>query len=122
LVNCFPGSINQVLLNMIVNAAHAIRDKYEGTGKTGKITISTYAAEDMAFIDITDDGTGIPEEIRDKIFEPFYTTKKVGEGSGQGLAIVHDIITSKHEGTIDLESTLGEGSSFTIRLPLVRGA
>ncbi|NDV27685.1 PAS domain S-box protein [Desulfovibrio sp. JC010] len=120
LVSCFQGSINQVLLNMIVNAAHAIRDKYEGTGKTGKITISTYVTEDMVNISITDDGTGIPEEIRDKVFEPFYTTKKVGEGSGQGLAIVHDIVTVKHGGTIDIESTPGMGTTFLINLPLAQ--
>ncbi|TIH12877.1 PAS domain S-box protein [Marinifilum sp. JC120] len=118
LVKCFQGNINQVLLNMIVNAAHAIKDKYEGSGQTGKIIISTYLEGDEVLISISDDGAGIPESVKDKIFEPFFTTKRVGEGSGQGLAIVHDIIISKHGGTIDLESFQGEGTTFTIRLPL----
>ncbi|NDV24288.1 PAS domain S-box protein [Desulfovibrio sp. JC022] len=118
LVNCFQGNINQVLLNMIVNAAHAIKDKYEGTGQTGTIVVSTYLDGDEVLISISDDGTGIPESVKDKIFEPFFTTKKVGEGSGQGLAIAHDIIVAKHGGTIDLESTQDEGTTFTIKLPL----
>lgn len=118
LVKCFQGNINQVLLNMIVNAAHAVRDKYKDTGQTGKITISTYQDNEEVCISISDDGTGIPDQIRDKIFEPFFTTKKVGEGSGQGLAIVHDIIVSKHGGTIDLDSIPDVGTTFTIRLPI----
>ncbi|WP_419784496.1 PAS domain S-box protein [Maridesulfovibrio sp.] len=118
LVNCFQGSINQVLLNMIVNAAHAIKYKYDETGGKGKIAISTYWSYDDVFINISDDGTGIPDSIKDKIFEPFFTTKQVGEGSGQGLAIAHDIVVSKHGGAIELESFPGEGTTFTIRLPI----
>ncbi|WP_421903662.1 PAS domain S-box protein [Maridesulfovibrio sp.] len=118
LIKCFQGNINQVLLNMIVNAAHAIRDKYKGTGQNGEIIISTYQSNEEVCISISDDGAGIPDQIRDKIFEPFFTTKKVGEGSGQGLAIAHDIIVTKHGGTIDLDSIPDVGTTFTIRLPI----
>ena len=117
LVRCFQGNINQVLLNLIVNAAHAIRDKNLGTGALGTISISTMQEEENAIIRISDDGAGIPDEIRDKIYEPFFTTKPVGEGSGQGLAITHDIIVGKHGGTIELESS-PEGTTFTITIPI----
>jgi signal transduction histidine kinase len=67
---------------------------------------------------ISDTGAGIPEAIRGRIFDPFFTTKKVGKGTGQGLAIVHDVITDKHQGTISFESEVGAGTTFIIRLPI----
>ncbi|SDK80066.1 PAS domain S-box-containing protein [Maridesulfovibrio ferrireducens] len=118
MIMTLQGDINQVLLNMIVNAAHAIRDKQEITGKKGEITIVTTKKDDFITIEITDNGAGIPPEVLDNIFDPFFTTKKVGEGTGQGLAIVHDIIVSKHGGSIDVDSKLGVGTTFIIHLPL----
>ncbi len=115
-ITCIPGAINQVLLNMVVNAAHAISDaKKPGVGK---ITLRTKKENDVLLIQISDTGTGIPEEIASKIFDPFFTTKEVGRGTGQGLAISWDIIVKKHAGTINLTTTPGEGTTFSIRLPI----
>jgi signal transduction histidine kinase len=118
-VVCLPGEFNQVILNMLVNAAHAITDVV-GNGGQGKgtIAVTTRQVDAFAEIRISDTGTGIQPEIREKIFDPFFTTKQVGQGTGQGLAIAHDVIVNKHGGTIGLESEPGKGSTFIIRLPL----
>jgi len=119
LVPCLPGQFNQVILNIIVNAAHAISDVVEGGKKgKGKITVTTKQAGDFAEISISDTGTGIPESILPRIFDPFFTTKKVGRGTGQGLAISHNVIVEKHGGAIDVETRIGEGTTFILRLPL----
>jgi len=117
LLFCFPGDFNQVILNLVVNAAHAISDKYKGTGKKGLLTVSTSSDADSLTIRVSDTGTGIPPENTSRIFDPFFTTKEVGKGTGQGLAIVHSVV-ERHGGTIDLESTPGEGTSFILRFPL----
>ncbi|MEJ5340052.1 MAG: PAS domain S-box protein [Thermogutta sp.] len=118
-VYCSPGEMNQVLLNLIVNAAHAIGDKLGGvTNERGKITISTRCQGDWLEIRVSDTGTGIPEAIRDRIFDPFFTTKPVGKGTGQGLAITHSIVVEKHHGTIDVETTPGKGTTFIVRIPI----
>jgi PAS domain S-box-containing protein len=118
-VPCLPGSFNQVILNIVVNAAHAIADVVDG-GANGKgaISISTRSAEGWAEIRIADTGTGIPEAIRRKIFDPFFTTKRAGKGTGQGLALVHGVIVDKHGGTVDVETEVGKGTTFIVRLPL----
>lgn len=117
LVPCLPGELNQVFLNLIVNAAHAIEDS--GNESKGQIAISTRRNGNWAEIRIGDTGSGIPEENRDKIFEPFFTTKEPGRGTGQGLAISHTIITKKHGGTLTFNSEVGKGTAFIIRPPLV---
>lgn len=118
-VTCFPGELNQVFLNLIVNAAHAIKAKIgKDSSQKGKITIRTSADADWLNIVFEDTGTGIPEEVRDKIFNPFFTTKDVGVGTGQGLSITHSIIVEKHKGLIDFTSEIDVGTSFTIKLPL----
>jgi len=118
-VPCLPGSFNQVILNMVVNAAHAISDVVDGGAKgKGTISISSRASDGWAEIRVSDSGTGIPESIRKKIFDPFFTTKRAGKGTGQGLALAHAVIVDKHSGTIDVESELGKGTTFIIRLPL----
>ncbi len=118
-VPCLVGEFNQVILNMIVNASHAIADVI-GNGAAGKgtIRISTRRSGDNAEITISDTGTGMSERIRKKIFDPFFTTKDVGKGTGQGLAISHNIIVEKHKGTIDVESKVGSGTRFTVTVPL----
>ncbi|HDH97429.1 MAG TPA: histidine kinase, partial [Proteobacteria bacterium] len=119
LVPCLPRDINQVLLNIIVNAAHAIADVVgEGRAAKGKITISTRHIGDWVEIRISDTGTGIPPEIRHRIFDPFFTTKEVGKGTGQGLSIAHSIVVDKHKGQIFFETEMGKGTTFFIRLPL----
>ena len=119
LVSCLPGELNQVILNLIVNAAHAISEVIEeGSGTKGTITVSTRKVGAEAEIRVSDTGAGIPEEIRTRIFEPFFTTKDIGKGSGQGLALAHAVIVEKHGGTIHFESETGRGTTFIIRLPM----
>jgi signal transduction histidine kinase len=118
LVNCFAGEINQVVLNLIVNAAHAIGDVVKATGSRGKIRVTTRTLEDFIEIAIADSGKGIPVEVRSRIFDPFFTTKEVGKGTGQGLAIARTVIVEKHGGTLHFESELGTGTTFYIRLPI----
>jgi PAS domain S-box-containing protein len=118
-VPCFRAELNQVILNMIVNAAHAIAETNEdNAAQQGTIHIRTYHKDNWAKIRISDTGAGIPEDIRHKIFDLFFTTKGPGKGSGQGLAISHSVIVEKHKGTLDLESQVGKGTSFIIGLPL----
>ena len=117
-VPCLVGEFNQVVLNMIVNATHAIADVVKGTGGKGTITICTSRVGDFVEVRIADTGMGIPESIRHKIFDPFFTTKKVGQGTGQGLAIARSVVVSKHAGTITVASEVGKGTTFLIRLPL----
>ena len=120
LVPCLPAEINQVVLNIIINASHAVADalKQNGSGQKGTIKIGTRALGEHAEIRISDTGTGIPENIRSKIFDPFFTTKEVGKGTGQGLAISHSVVVDKHGGSITFDSEVGKGASFVIRLPL----
>jgi two-component system, NtrC family, sensor kinase len=117
-VLCHVGDINQVFLNILVNAAHAIGDVVKGSGARGKIRVVTRADGECVQVSISDTGGGIPAEIRDKIFEPFFTTKEVGRGTGQGLAIVRSIIVDKHGGTVTFDSEVGRGTTFTIHLPV----
>jgi two-component system, NtrC family, sensor kinase len=121
-VPCSLGEINQVILNLIVNAAHAISDVVMDTGNLGKITVRTGLDGEAVEISIGDTGTGIAEAARDKIFDPFFTTKVVGKGTGQGLAIAHSIVVKKHEGTLRFETEYGKGTKFFIRLPVAAGA
>ncbi len=115
-VPCFASEMNQVYLNLIVNAVHAI----EATDKPlpGKINISTRHDGDFIAIEVADSGTGIPEDLRERIFDPFFTTKEVGKGTGQGLAICRDVVVSKHAGTLEVGAGGGEGAVFVIRLPI----
>lgn len=119
-VPCLPAEINQVILNIIINASHAVADtlKLSGSDAKGTITVKTRFLGDQAEIRISDTGTGIPENIRSKIFDPFFTTKEVGKGTGQGLAISRSVVVDKHGGTITFESEVGKGTTFIIRLPL----
>ena len=118
LVSVLPGDLNQVLLNVVINAAHAIAEKVGNSGDKGLITIKTGVEGAAAVIRISDTGVGIRPEDKDRIFDPFFTTKEVGRGTGQGLAIVHDIVVDKHGGAIDVESEMGVGTSFGIFIPL----
>lgn len=117
---CLPGEFNQAILNVIINAAHAIGEATgNGLKGKGKITITTRRDSDWVDIRIRDTGTGIPKKIRQRIFDPFFTTKEVGRGTGQGLAISYSAIVEKHKGNITFETEAGQGTTFIIRLPLV---
>ena len=119
MVPCFPGEFNQAVLNLITNGAHAIRKKVgDNSSEKGKISISTKRDDKWVEVVISDTGTGIPEEVRERVFDPFFTTKEVGKGTGQGLSICRAVIVEKHEGTIRFETETGVGTSFIIRLPL----
>jgi signal transduction histidine kinase len=111
LLNCFPSKLSQVLMNLTVNACHAVPEE------NGRITISTIEAEDMVKILVRDNGCGMDEQTRKRIFEPFYTTKAVGTGTGLGMAISFAII-EEHGGTIEVESKVGKGTTIGILLPL----
>ncbi len=118
-VPCLPGDLNQVILNVVVNAAQAIGDVVKEAGQpSGRITVRTRRDGDHVEISVQDTGAGIPEECQSKVFDPFFTTKEVGKGSGQGLSIAHSIVTDKHGGTITFETQPGRGTTFIIRLPL----
>ncbi|MDH3636113.1 MAG: ATP-binding protein, partial [Gammaproteobacteria bacterium] len=118
-VKCFPQEINQVILNLIVNAAHAIDDTREGeSADKGSIKINTRQVDDEVEVRVTDSGCGIPDDIKHRIFDPFFTTKDVGKGSGQGLAMAYKTIVDQHKGKLEVESTIGRGTTFTIRLPI----
>jgi len=119
LVHCLSGEINQVILNLIMNASQAIAEVIgENSEEKGTITISTRKDGNWAEIRISDTGPGIPKEICEKIFDPFFTTKEVGVGTGQGLSIAYSIIVDKHKGTISFDTEVGKGTTFVIRLPV----
>ncbi|MGH8264391.1 MAG: sensor histidine kinase [Steroidobacterales bacterium] len=116
-VKCNIGDLNQVFLNLIVNAAHAVH----GSGKdssSGRITVSTTHVGDFVEISIEDNGCGIPADSLEKIWDPFFTTKEVGKGTGQGLAITRSIVVDRHQGEALVRSTVGVGTCFTLRLPV----
>jgi signal transduction histidine kinase len=117
-VTCYINDINQVVLNLVVNAAHAIGDAVKDTGRRGLIRVCTQQREADVIISVSDDGCGIPDEIRSRIFDPFFTTKEVGRGTGQGLAIARTIIREKHAGDLTFETRVGVGTTFSVRLPI----
>jgi two-component system NtrC family sensor kinase len=121
LVSCNVGELNQVFLNLIVNAAHAVAESGKDAS-SGRITIVTAAVGDEVSISIADNGCGIAPENLEKIFDPFFTTKPVGRGTGQGLAIARSIVVEKHGGRIDVNSAVGDGTTFTLYLPLRNSA
>jgi len=118
-VECYCDELNQVFLNLIVNATHAIRDaSTQGTRHRGKLTIRTRQIDQDVQIEIQDNGSGIPLDIRDHVFDPFFTTKQVGEGTGQGLTICHEIVVQKHRGTIWFDTEIDKGTTFFVRIPI----
>lgn len=118
-VPCFRDEFNQVILNFIINSAHAIQEKFSNSDHNlGLIKISTFQQDNNAVIRIEDNGCGISESNINRIFDPFFTTKDIGKGTGQGLNIAYSVITELHKGEIRTESKPGEGTTFTITLPL----
>jgi PAS domain S-box-containing protein len=118
LVPCLPGEMNQVILNLVVNAAQAISDVVKQRGGIGTIKVSTRRDGGWVEVRIQDTGAGIPAAIRTRVFDPFFTTKEVGKGTGQGLALAHSVVVQRHQGSITFETEEGLGTVFIIRLPL----
>jgi len=118
-VQCFVDEFNQCILNLVINAAHAIQDVVKATpGRKGVITIQTRRDGGFVEVSVGDTGTGIPESARTHIFEPFFTTKPIGKGTGQGLAIVYASVVKKHGGVVRFETEMGKGTKFILRLPI----
>jgi len=115
---CYSSDLNQVLLNLLVNAAHAIADVVGEGNEKGTITVSTRRDGGEVIVAISDTGTGIPEKARDRVFEHFFTTKEVGKGTGQGLSIARSVVVEKHGGKLTFETETGKGTTFYIRLPI----
>jgi two-component system, NtrC family, sensor kinase len=116
-VMCDGGDINQVFLNLVVNAAHAIED-VTAEGERGTILLRTTAEDDHVRISVSDTGPGIPSAVAGRIYDPFFTTKDVGRGTGQGLAIARRIVVERHGGTLSFETEQGLGTTFHVRLPV----
>jgi PAS domain S-box-containing protein len=118
LVSCHLGDINQVLLNLVVNAAHAVAAKVGDSGQRGTITVRTRHEGEDVVVEVSDTGAGIPPQIAERVFEPFFTTKEVGKGTGQGLALAYSLVVDRHGGSIGFHSPPGGGTTFTLRLPV----
>jgi PAS domain S-box-containing protein len=118
-ITCHGGQINQVVLNLVVNAAHAVADVVKVSGGRGKITVTTRVVDNHVVISIADTGGGIPPGIRANIFDPFFTTKEVGRGTGQGLSIARGVVKA-HGGSLDFETETGKGTTFYVRLPIAQ--
>ena len=122
-IYCFPGQLNQVFMNILANAIDALDESNTGRSydeietNPNCITIRTSVENQQVKIAIADNGTGMPESVKARIFERSFTTKTVGKGTGLGLAIAHHIVVEKHRGSIEVDSTLGQGTTFTIWLP-----
>jgi len=117
-VPCREGHVKQVLLNLLVNASHAIAER--GDGARGRIEVRATATDEVVRVEISDTGMGIPEADRAKVFDLFFTTKEVGRGTGQGLALAHRVIREEHGGRLGFSSTVGVGTTFWLELPRVR--
>jgi PAS domain S-box-containing protein len=117
-VHCLAGEINQAILNIVLNAAHAMADVHTSSNVRGVLTVRTARDGDFAVVSIGDTGGGIPDHVRARMFDPFFTTKQVGRGTGQGLAIARSVIVDKHGGSLTCDSKLGSGTTFHIRIPI----
>lgn len=109
-VSCVPSEVNQVIMNLVVNAAQAIEEK-------GKVTLKTCREDEGVVLLVQDDGCGIPEKNLNKIFDPFFTTKPVGTGTGLGLSLSYSMVEN-NGGTLEVESEVGVGTCFKLRFPL----
>ena len=118
-VDLFPQEVTRVLLNLISNGFYAVTKRKAGAGGAFEPTMTAKTRDlgDRVEIRIRDNGTGIPDDVRAKMFNPFFTTKPAGEGTGLGLSLSHDIIVKQHCGSIDVTTELGAFTEFTIVLP-----
>ena len=117
-VQCHGGEINQAVLNILLNGAHAVADVVKATGQRGRLSVRTWRDRHEVVIAIADTGGGIPTHIREQIYDPFFTTKPVGLGTGQGLAIARSVVVDKHRGSLTFETEPGAGTTFFLRIPI----
>jgi two-component system, NtrC family, sensor kinase len=117
-VRCFAGQLNQVFMNILLNAVDALEERRLLTLEQPTIEIITQRQGDQVLIQFVDNGIGIPKAMQSQIFNPFFTTKPVGKGTGMGLSISYQIITENHGGQCWLYSEVGQGTTFTIRIPI----
>ncbi len=117
-VHCHIGDINQVVLNLVINAAHAIIDQHGSSVSDGLITVKSWEEGENVVVSVSDNGSGIPEPVQNRIFDPFFTTKEVGKGTGQGLSICHKIVVENHGGQLYFETEQGIGTTFYLTLPI----
>ena len=116
-VDAFPQEITRALLNLITNGFYAAAKRNNSDGYQPTLVASTKNLGDRVEIRIRDNGTGVPPEVRDKMFNPFFTTKPAGEGTGLGLSITHDIIVKQHSGSMEVDTRPGEFTEIRIVLP-----
>jgi signal transduction histidine kinase len=117
-----PQEMGRVLLNLINNAFYAVNEKAKSIPDVDYqplVSLSTQKNQNTIIITVSDNGTGMSPSVQEKIFQPFFTTKPTGQGTGLGLSLSYDIVTKVHGGELSVNSELGEGTSFTIRLPLI---
>jgi signal transduction histidine kinase len=114
---CYPGDLNEILLNVVLNAAQAVRAQQDSDATRGTLMITTSLVDEEIVIVVRDSGVGIPQQNLDRVFEPFFTTRDVGSGTGQGLAVVWNLVVERYKGRLQVESELGLGTTFTITLP-----
>ncbi len=119
-IDVVPQDVTRVFLNLFGNGFYAATRRRQGGANAGyrpTLKVSTRDLGDLVEVRVRDNGTGIPPEVRDKLFQPFFTTKPTGEGTGLGLSISYDIVTQQHGGTIGVESEVGSFTEFAVRLP-----
>jgi PAS domain S-box-containing protein len=122
-IECYAGQLNQVFMNILSNAIDALEERQEAAGSrqqglTPTITITTKTQGDRIMVAIGDNGSGMPSAVQERLFDPFFTTKPVGKGTGLGLSISYQIITEKHNGALQCVSAQGQGTEFTIEIPI----
>jgi signal transduction histidine kinase len=120
-IRVVPQDIGRVILNLINNAFYAVNERQKNEKDSEykpRVTLTTKKQADQVVIEVADNGTGMPEQVKEKIFQPFFTTKPTGEGTGLGLSLSYDIVTKGHGGTMEVETTEGEGTEFVIMLPI----
>ena len=119
-INVVPQDIGRVILNLINNAFYAVNERQKNEKESGykpRVTLTTSKQADQVVIEVADNGTGMPEQVKEKIFQPFFTTKPTGEGTGLGLSLSYDIVTKGHGGSINVSTSANQGTVFTIQLP-----
>ena len=121
-VDCYPGQLNQVVMNILANAIDAVDDRAvngdEPTYRPQIVLRTGCIGDDWLEIAVSDNGPGMPDAVQSRIFDPFFTTKAVGKGTGMGMSISYQIIVEKHQGKLAVHSRLNEGTEFTIAIPL----